>query len=50
MIQLFKSKTQNKQLLCNYGVFIINGMLALSIGSLLPISGIAGDWNMHSVE
>ena len=36
MIQLFKSKTQNKQLLCNYGVFIINGMLALSIGSLLP--------------
>lgn len=36
MVQLFKSKTQNKQLLCNYGVFIINGMLALSIGSLLP--------------
>lgn len=36
MIQLFKSKTQNKQLLCNYGVFIINGMLALSVGSLLP--------------
>lgn len=36
MIQLFKSKTQNKQLLCNYSVFIINGMLALSIGSLLP--------------
>ena len=36
MIQLFNSKTQNKQLLCNYGVFIINGMLALSIGSLLP--------------
>lgn len=36
MIQLSKSKTQNKQLLCNYGVFIINGMLALSIGSLLP--------------
>lgn len=36
MIQLFNSKTQNKQLLCNYGVFTINGMLALSIGSLLP--------------
>ena len=36
MIQLFNNKTQNKQLLCNYGVFIINGMLALSIGSLLP--------------
>lgn len=33
---MFSSKTQNKQLLCNYGVFIINGMLALSIGSLLP--------------
>lgn len=33
---MFSSKTQNKQLLCSYGVFIINGMLALSIGSLLP--------------
>ena len=33
---MFKDKNQNKQFLCSYGVFIINGMLALSIGSLLP--------------
>ena len=35
-LSLFKDKNQNKQFLCSYGVFIINGMLALSIGSLLP--------------
>lgn len=35
-ISLFQDKNQNKQFLCSYGVFIINGMLALSIGSLLP--------------
>lgn len=29
-------QSSNKQLSCCYGVFIINGMLALSIGSLLP--------------
>ena len=33
---MFQDKTQNRQFLCSYGVFIINGMLALSIGSLLP--------------
>lgn len=33
---MFKDKNQNEQFLCSYGVFIINGMLALSIGSLLP--------------
>lgn len=33
---MFQNKNQNRQFLCNYGVFIINGMLALSIGSLLP--------------
>lgn len=33
---MFHEKNQNKQFLCSYGVFIINGMLALSVGSLLP--------------
>lgn len=33
---MFQNKNQNRQFLCSYGVFIINGMLALSIGSLLP--------------
>ena len=35
-MRLFENKNDNKQFLCSYGVFIINGMLALSIGSLLP--------------
>ena len=29
-------KKRTLQLVCTYGVFVINGMLALSIGSLLP--------------
>lgn len=33
---MFQDRNQNRQFLCSYGVFIINGMLALSIGSLLP--------------
>lgn len=32
----FKDRKKKKQFLCSYGVFIMNGMLALSIGSLLP--------------
>ena len=35
-MELFKDTRKKKQLLCSYGVFIMNGMLALSIGSLLP--------------
>lgn len=35
-MEFLKDKNKKKQLLCCYGVFIINGMLALSIGSLLP--------------
>ncbi len=31
-----QDSTKKKQFLCSYGVFVINGMLALSIGSLLP--------------
>lgn len=31
-----KDKVKRQQLICSYGVVIINGMLALSIGSLLP--------------
>ncbi|MBR1853166.1 MAG: MFS transporter [Lachnospiraceae bacterium] len=33
---LFEDKTKNKQFLLTYCAFLINGMLALSIGSLLP--------------
>ena len=35
-MDFFKNKNDKKQFLGSYGVFIINGMLALSIGSLLP--------------
>lgn len=35
-MSLFENKNDKKQFLCSYGVFVINGMLALSIGSLLP--------------
>lgn len=35
-MQLLQSHRQRRQLFCSYGVFIINGMLALSVGSLLP--------------
>lgn len=33
---LFDNKTQNRQFGLSYAVFLMNGMLALSIGSLLP--------------
>lgn len=33
---LFENKNDKRQFLYSYGVFVINGMLALSIGSLLP--------------
>jgi len=33
---MLQDKRKRKQLLFSYGVFIMNGMLALSIGSLLP--------------
>lgn len=35
-MDFFKDTRKKKQFLCSYGVFIMNGMLALSIGSLLP--------------
>lgn len=35
-MDFLKDKNKKKQLLCCYGVFVLNGMLALSIGSLLP--------------
>lgn len=35
-MDILNEKNKKKQLLCSYGVFIINGMLALSVGSLLP--------------
>ena len=35
-MDFLKDKRKKKQFLCSYGVFIMNGMLALSIGSLLP--------------
>ncbi len=35
-MSLFENKNDKKQFLYSYGVFVINGMLALSIGSLLP--------------
>ena len=35
-MNFLKDKSKRKQLLCCYGVFLLNGMLALSIGSLLP--------------
>lgn len=35
-MDIFKDKNKKKQFLGSYGVFVINGMLALSIGSLLP--------------
>lgn len=34
---LFKEKYQKKQFIYTYIVFICNGMLALSIGSLMPL-------------
>ncbi len=36
-MNLFEEKYKNKQLLISYIVFIFNGMLALSIGSLMPL-------------
>lgn len=35
-MEFLKDSRKKKQFLCSYGVFIMNGMLALSIGSLLP--------------
>ena len=35
-MDFLKDSRKKKQFLCSYGVFIMNGMLALSIGSLLP--------------
>lgn len=35
-MDFWKNREKKMQFLCSYGVFIINGMLALSIGSLLP--------------
>ena len=35
-MNFLKDKSKRRQLLCCYGVFLLNGMLALSIGSLLP--------------
>lgn len=35
-MDFLKDARKKKQFLCSYGVFIMNGMLALSIGSLLP--------------
>lgn len=35
-MNLLQNKQKRTQFLCSYSVFIINGMLALSIGSLLP--------------
>ena len=35
-MEFLQNKNKKKQFLCSYGVFVVNGMLALSIGSLLP--------------
>lgn len=35
-MKMFENRKQNKQLGLTYAVFLMNGMLALSIGSLLP--------------
>lgn len=35
-MDFLQDKAKKRQFFCSYGVFIINGMLALSIGSLLP--------------
>lgn len=35
-MDFLKERNKKMQFFCSYGVFIINGMLALSIGSLLP--------------
>ncbi len=35
-MEFWKDKRKKQQFLCSYSVFAINGMLALSIGSLLP--------------
>mgnify|MGYP007068696544 CR=1 FL=1 len=35
-MKVFENRKQNKQLGLTYAVFLMNGMLALSIGSLLP--------------
>lgn len=35
-MKVFEDNRQNKQLGLTYAVFLMNGMLALSIGSLLP--------------
>lgn len=35
-MRLFEEKEKNKQLFMTYMIFLINGMLALSIGALLP--------------
>lgn len=35
-MDFLQEKEKRMQFLCSYGVFVINGMLALSIGSLLP--------------
>jgi len=35
-MDIFGNREKNKQFYFNYAVFTINGMLALSIGSLLP--------------
>ena len=35
-MEFLKDKNKKKQFICSYGVFVVNGMLALSIGSLLP--------------
>ena len=36
IMDFLKDSRKKKQFLCSYAAFIINGMLALSIGSLLP--------------
>lgn len=33
---MFQDKRKKQQLICSYSVFILNGMLALSIGSMMP--------------
>lgn len=35
-MNFLKDKRKKQQLICSYSVFLLNGMLALSIGSLLP--------------
>lgn len=35
-MDFLQNSAKKKQFICSYGVFIVNGMLALSIGSLLP--------------